>query len=100
MGKERIFSSEYEAMLVPHSLHYNLLSKAKCNLAHNTSIIRQYQQRQIDGFLLEEELYDHLSGSSKNKYKLNTRNSNRLRADSKVRFMDDDSSLIKSEKEV
>ncbi len=99
MGKDRIFSSEYEELLVPESLHNHLLSKAKCNLAHNTSIIRQYRhkQRQIDRFLLEEELYDHLSGISKRYQGVTIQNGNgldtnyfgsRLRADSKVRFAD------------
>jgi hypothetical protein len=109
MGKGRIFSSEYEELLVPHSLHNNLLAKAKCNLAHNTSIIRQYRhkQRQIDRFLLEEELYDHLSGTSMidrslRMYNGNTANPNdfgRLRSDSKVRFADEEA-LVNNDKEV
>lgn len=110
MGKGRIFSSEYEELLVPHSLHNNLLSKAKCNLAHNTSIIRQYRhkQRQIDRFLLEEELYDHLSGTSMidrslRMYNGNAANPNyfaRPRADSKVRFADEEALLVNNDKEV
>lgn len=101
MGKGRIFSSEYEELLVPHSLHSNLLSKAKCNLAHNTSIIRQYRhkQRQIDRYLLEEDLYEHLSGTSKIDQSFRIENFGRLRADSKVRFADEESGLLNNDKE-
>ncbi len=110
MGRGRIFSSEYEELLVPDSLHSNLLAKAKCNLAHNTSIIRQYRhkQRQIDRFLLEEELYDHLSGTTRTYQGLRIQNGNtldtndfgRLRADSKVRFADEEVGLLANVKDV
>ena len=78
MGKGRIFSSEYEELLVPQSLHLHLLSKAKCNLANNTSIIRQYRhgQQPISSSLLEEELYDHLRGVTKRNLEINNSNSN------------------------
>mmetsp|Transcript_23698 Transcript_23698/g.65784 ORF Transcript_23698/g.65784 Transcript_23698/m.65784 type:complete len:596 (+) Transcript_23698:230-2017(+) len=98
MSKGRIFSSEYEESLVPHSLHSNLLSKAKCNIKNNISIIRQYRknkQRPIDRYLLEEDLYDHLCGRTdidQNPTRMNDNGeettSNRKRADSKVRFAD------------
>ena len=98
MGKGRIFSSEYEEILVPQSLHLHLLSKAKCNLANNTSIIRQYRhgQQPISSSLLEEELYDHLRGVTKRNLEINNSNSNHLRprADSKVRFADEELGLI------
>jgi len=104
MGKGRIFSSDYEELLVPHSLHNNLLSKARCNLAHNTSIIRQYRHKQkaIDRFLLEEELYEHLSGTSMLDYgkTVDPNDYARLRADSKVRFEDEEAILENEEKEV
>ena len=98
MGKGRIFSSEYEELLVPQSLHLHLLSKAKCNLANNTSIIRQYRhgQQPISSSLLEEELYDHLRGVTKRNLEINNSNSNHLRprADSKVRFADEEIGYI------
>eukprot|EP00531_Pseudo-nitzschia_arenysensis_P017863 CAMPEP_0116126266 /NCGR_PEP_ID=MMETSP0329-20121206/6245_1 /TAXON_ID=697910 /ORGANISM="Pseudo-nitzschia arenysensis, Strain B593" /LENGTH=602 /DNA_ID=CAMNT_0003620347 /DNA_START=34 /DNA_END=1842 /DNA_ORIENTATION=- len=110
MGRGRIFSNDYEELLVPDSLHNNLLAKAKCNLAHNTSIIRQYRhkQRQIDRYLLEEELYDHLSGTTRKYQGLRIQNSNildtndfgRLRADSKVRFADEEVGLLGNDKVV
>ena len=109
MGKTRIFSPEYEEFLVPHSLHTNLLSKAKVNLANNTSIIRQYRkkQRPIDRHILEEELYDHLTGlterslqfcntrsagnnTSSNNNSLPSGGPHRPRADSIVRFADEE----------
>jgi len=67
MGEGRIFSPEYEELLMPESLHFNLLKKARCNLANNTSIIRQYKHRQrpIDRFIHEDNLYDHLSGRNR-----------------------------------
>lgn len=109
MGKTRIFSPEYEEFLVPHSLHSNLLSKAKVNLTNNTSIIRQYRrkQRPIDRHLLEDELYDHLCGRAEpnlpsysnrnivnnsfgNNNSLPSGGSHRSRADSTVRFADEE----------
>lgn len=114
MGKTRIFSPEYEDFLVPHSLHSNLLSKAKVNLANNTSIIRQYRkkQRPIDRHLLEDELYDHLCGlkernlpffharssggnnNSGNNNMLPSGGSHRARADSTVRFADEEMGIL------
>ena len=105
MGKDRIFSSEYEELLVPHSLHSNLLSKAKFNLANNTSIIRQYRhkQRQIDRFMLQDELHEHLSGRKRSVAiqsgislynNINNNGINRVRADSKVRFADEETGLV------
>jgi len=105
MSKARIFSSDYEEFLVPHSLHSNLLAKAKCNVKNNISIMRQYRQKQkpIDCFLLEEELYDYLSGMQTIDQNLtmyngigNTATLNRKRADSKVRFADEEMSLASS----
>lgn len=107
MGKGRIFSSDYEELLVPDSLHSHLLSKAKCNLAHNISIRRQYRrkQKEIDRFLLEEELYDHLCGTPKSYLDLRIQKSDtnflsRLRADSKVRFADEEVGLFGNDKEI
>lgn len=109
MSKDRIFSSKYEESLVPHSLHSNLLSKARCNIANNISIIRQYRtkQRPIDRYLFEDELYDHLSGNpvttttskiDMSSFTLGQNRiggaPNRLRADSKVRFADEESGLV------
>eukprot|EP00536_Pseudo-nitzschia_multiseries_P000132 jgi/Psemu1/317241/estExt_fgenesh1_pm.C_30007 len=94
MSKVRIFSNEYEESLVPHSLHSNLLAKAKCNIQNNISIIRQYRknkQKPIDRYLLEKELYDHLCGRTEISYgNGGTITSNRKRADSKVRFADEE----------
>ena len=108
MSKARIFSSDYEEFLVPHSLHSNLLAKAKCNVKNNISIMRQYRQKQkpIDCFLLEEELYDYLSGMPTIDQNLtmysgigNTATLNRKRADSKVRFADEEMSLASNRKQ-
>jgi hypothetical protein len=89
MGNSRIFSPEYEEFLLPHTLHANLLSKARANLANNTSIIRQYRRKQqpIDRHLTEETLYDHLSGNTLGPA-IPENIAYRPRADSTVRFAD------------
>jgi hypothetical protein len=46
MGSARIFAPEDEESLLPRTLHSNLLTKAKDNLAKNASIIRQYRRKQ------------------------------------------------------
>jgi hypothetical protein len=91
MGKERIFEPQYEKSLLPHTLHTELLKKAKANLANNTSITRQYRRKQksIDRPLLEEELYDHLSGRNDQLAK-EAESYFRPRADSTVRFKDEE----------
>ena len=91
MGKERIFEPQYEKSLLPHTLHTELLKKAKANLANNTSITRQYRRKQkpIDRPLLEEELYDHLSGRNEELAK-EAAEPYRRRADSTVRFEDEE----------
>ena len=91
MGNSRIFSEEYEDFLIPHSLHTNLKHKAKANLEHNTSIIRQYRRKQlsIDRYLQEEEMYDHLCGKLP-KTGLELAVPHRSRADSLVRFADEE----------
>ena len=105
MGKGKIFSSEYEELLVPDSLHSHLLSKARSNLKHKISIRRQYRTKQseIDRFLLDTEYYDHLCGNNKPYMGFPTPNGPlpdisfagpRLRADSKVRFADEESGLM------
>jgi hypothetical protein len=43
MGSERIFDPHYEETLLPHTLHQNILTKARANLANHTSIMRQYR---------------------------------------------------------
>jgi hypothetical protein len=97
MGTSRIFSSEYEGFLEPHSLHTNLRNKAECNLAHSTSIMRQYRSRQqpIDRYLAsDQEMYDHLSGLNIDRQYPNHLNnslgSNRTRSGSIVRFADEE----------
>lgn len=90
MGNARIFAPEYEELLLPHTLHTNLLTKSKANLENSTSIIRQYRRKQnpIDRFLTEDEMYDHLSGRfSQESDDFTT--PNRSRADSTVRFADE-----------
>lgn len=106
MGRGKIFSSEYEELLVPDSLHSHLLSKARSNLKHKISIRRQYRTKQceIDRFLLDTEYYDHLCGNNKPHVSFQTPNDSipdisftpgpRLRADSKVRFADEESGLM------
>jgi hypothetical protein len=105
MSKQRIFSPEYEEFLVPESLHANLLKKAKCNLTHNTSIIRQYRRKQqpINQSLEEEQLWDHLNGKTDHNQSLcsgiEDRDAtviNRSRADSIVRFADEEEGLAKN----
>ncbi|KAG7359725.1 hypothetical protein IV203_034823 [Nitzschia inconspicua] len=102
MSKQRIFSPEYEEFLVPESLHSNLLKKAKCNLAHNTSIIRQYRRKQqpINRSLEEEQLWEHLNGKTDNHHfssavfeNPGAPIANRSRADSTVRFADEEQGL-------
>mgnify|MGYP006093912651 CR=1 FL=1 len=92
MGKGRIFSQDYEVQLVPESLHFDLLSKAKCNLANNTSIMRQYRkgQQPIDRYLFDDELYNHLNGLTELNRRTYIHNKDHLRprADSKVKFSD------------
>jgi hypothetical protein len=63
MGSTRIFDKGYEASLQPHSLHANLLVKAKVNLGNKTSIIRQYQTKSqpIARLYSEDEMSGHLS---------------------------------------
>jgi hypothetical protein len=94
MGKARIFDPNYEAHLLPHSLHADLLNKAKANLANKTSVIRQYRRRQkpIDRLYSEDELLDHLScrGSTKEE----TTEPHRRRSDSQVRFADEEQGVL------
>jgi hypothetical protein len=95
MGKSRIFTPEYEEFLVPHSLHQNLLTKARANLANNTSIIRQYRRKQkpINRTMTDDEMYHHLNDNYDH---LNDNYDEepspnipyRPRADSTVRFAD------------
>ena len=63
MGSNRIFDKGYESSLQPHSLHANLLIKAKANLGNKTSIIRQYQMKStpIARLYSEDEMSGHLS---------------------------------------
>ncbi|KAL3945428.1 MAG: hypothetical protein SGBAC_000481 [Bacillariaceae sp.] len=93
MGDERIFAPDFEELLVPHTLHTQLLFKSKANLENNTSIIRQYRRKQkpIDRFLTEEELYDHLCGRRKAPLEDDyPTHPNRGRVDSTVRFADEE----------
>jgi hypothetical protein len=63
MGSTPIFDKEYESSLQPHSLHANLLTKAKANLGNKTSIIRQYRTKStpIARLYSEDEMSGHLS---------------------------------------
>jgi hypothetical protein len=58
MGSQRIFDPVYESGLLPHTLHDNLLIKARANLSKSTSIRRQYRSRStpIDCVLSQDEL--------------------------------------------
>lgn len=100
MGDSRIFTPEFEELLLPHSLHSNLLAKAKANLENKTSIIRQYRikQKPINRFLAEDDLYDYLcdrlSDSSDSCAPLRTR------ADSTVRFADEEQGRFSSKQKV
>jgi hypothetical protein len=62
MGSQRIFDPTYEAGLLPHTLHDNLLIKARANLSRSTSIRRQYRSRSspIDCILSQDELSSRL----------------------------------------
>lgn len=98
MGNSRIFSPDYEGFLEPHSLHTNLRNKAECNLAHSTSIMRQYRSRQqpIDRYLAnDQEMHDHLSGMNvvDHRHRPNSM-INRPRTDSIVRFADEEQGLV------
>eukprot|EP00538_Stauroneis_constricta_P004338 CAMPEP_0119545694 /NCGR_PEP_ID=MMETSP1352-20130426/370_1 /TAXON_ID=265584 /ORGANISM="Stauroneis constricta, Strain CCMP1120" /LENGTH=790 /DNA_ID=CAMNT_0007590275 /DNA_START=295 /DNA_END=2667 /DNA_ORIENTATION=+ len=83
MGKTRIFEHGFEQSLLPHTLHTNLFNKAKANLAHNTSITRQYRKKQapIDRiYHSQDELYYHLGHTSSSSSSNNNRgNGNPLR---------------------
>jgi hypothetical protein len=94
MGKARIFDPNYEAHLLPHSLHADLLNKAKANLANKTSVIRQYRRKQkpIDQLYSEDELLDHLSCSGS--IKEETTEPHRRRSDSLVRFADEEQGVL------
>mmetsp|Transcript_29443 Transcript_29443/g.70783 ORF Transcript_29443/g.70783 Transcript_29443/m.70783 type:complete len:539 (-) Transcript_29443:106-1722(-) len=91
MGDERIFTPDFEELLLPHTLHSNLLAKSKANLENKTSIVRQYRRKQtpIDRFIVEEELYDHLCGRLKEPLEEEFHIPNRARVDSTVRFADE-----------
>jgi hypothetical protein len=105
MGKTRIFSPEFEEFLMPESLHINLLNKARCNLSHNTSIIRQYRRKQqpINMSLDEELLWEHLNNNENgvdisrnhNDSHLDETPNGRSRADSIVRFADEELGMAK-----
>ena len=101
MGKRRIFEAQYEQTLLPQSLHTQLLTKAKANLANNTSIRRQYKlESQIppmDRNYNEEEMIQLLQAqrnhsnhhSSNIMSTMMTATPYRRRADSTVRFEDE-----------
>lgn len=95
MGTTRIFTPEFEECLLPHSLHHNLFLKAKANLAHKTSIKRQYghggptQEPIHRPFSTYDELHEHLSCGDRNKDKDAMFFPQRTRADSTVRFADE-----------
>jgi len=44
MGKDRVFEEKFERNLFPRSLQANLYTKAKAELANNTSVSRQYRR--------------------------------------------------------
>ena len=98
MGKRRIFEAQYEQTLLPQSLHTQLLTKAKANLANNTSIRRQYKlESQIppmDRNYNEEEMIQLLQAQRNhsnhhNHHSTMTTTPYRQRADSTVRFEDE-----------
>lgn len=71
MGAARIFDKPYESQLLPHTLHANLLVKARANLKNKTSIMRQYhvQSRStapIARMYSEDEMSGHLNGTNNN----------------------------------
>ena len=63
MGSKRIFETSFESNLLPHSLHSNLLTKARANLASKTSILRQYRStmKPIDRTLSFDELTNRIN---------------------------------------
>lgn len=63
MGSNPIFDAEYEASLLPHTLHADLLVKARANLANKTSIKRQYHSsaKPIHRHFTEDELSARMS---------------------------------------
>ena len=67
MGSNHIFEPEYEMKLAPHSLHANLLTKARANLSNKTSIMRQYRSKQkpINQIFSEDEMSTRLSEGSR-----------------------------------
>jgi hypothetical protein len=68
MGSHRIFDPAYESGLLPHTLHTNLLIKARANLSNSTSIRRQYRScnSPIDRTLSEDELSVRLNSEISN----------------------------------
>lgn len=76
MGEHRIFDEATENRLLPHSLHSNLLHKAKTELACNTSIMRQYRRKRPTNVEAGPSFGDVPAAEP------------RQRADSSVRFAD------------
>jgi hypothetical protein len=94
MGSTPIFDKAYEASLQPHSLHHNLLVKAKANLGNKTSIIRQYRMKSkpIARLYSEDEMSGHLSCHSEMEFSTETSTllspKTRRRTESLVKFAD------------
>lgn len=94
MGSTPIFDKAYEASLQPHSLHHNLLVKAKANLGNKTSIIRQYRMKSkpIARLYSEDEMSGHLSCHSEMEFSTETSSllspKTRRRTESLVKFAD------------
>jgi hypothetical protein len=94
MGSTPIFDKAYEASLQPHSLHHNLLLKAKANLGNKTSIIRQYRMKSkpIARLYSEDEMSGHLSCHSEMEFSTETTTllspKTRRRTESLVKFAD------------
>lgn len=89
MGKDRIFDEQYERSLLPRTLQSNLYTKAKAELANNTSITRQYR-RKISPLTQDTNLDDMsvLLGQVRLSPVVKSNQHRRSRTDSIVRFAD------------
>ena len=89
MGKDRIFDEQYERSLLPRTLQSNLYTKAKAELAHNTSITRQYR-RKVSPLTQDTNLDDMsvLLGQVTDTPVVKNNQHRRSRTDSIVRFAD------------
>jgi hypothetical protein len=97
----RIFDERYEQRLLPHSLHSNLIKRARAELTNKTSVVRQYRRncKPIDRDMSQEDMIRHIRGaqplfgssappSGGSNRRDSVPASSHKRADSTVRFAD------------